>query len=84
MCHLQSADGWSLLNRSESNNEIVADPAKFPSGIKNVSDYVHSKGKFSWLWLAKHAVTNAALLAARFVLGVYHVLCCTLCCAHIL
>ena len=58
MCHLQSADGWSLLNRSESNNEIVADPAKFPSGIENVSDYVHSKGKFSWLRLGKHAVPN--------------------------
>lgn len=37
------SDGWSELNRG-SDGKIVADPAKFPSGIKHVSDYVHSKG----------------------------------------
>ena len=38
-----ASDGWSELERA-SNNEIVADPKKFPSGIRNVSEYVHSKG----------------------------------------
>ncbi|KAL3147729.1 hypothetical protein ABBQ32_002471 [Trebouxia sp. C0010 RCD-2024] len=36
-------DGWSLLNRG-SDEKIVADPDKFPSGIKHVSDYIHAKG----------------------------------------
>lgn len=36
-------DCWSLKERDE-NHCLVADPAKFPRGIKYVSDYVHSKG----------------------------------------
>lgn len=39
----QSADGWSLLDRG-SDGKIIADPNKFPSGIKHVSDYIHDKG----------------------------------------
>ena len=46
--HLYSAvyasDGWSELNRG-NDGKIVADPTKFPSGIKHVADYIHSKGK---------------------------------------
>lgn len=36
-------DCWSLPERDE-NGRIVADPAKFPHGMKAVADYVHSKG----------------------------------------
>ena len=36
-------DCWSLRERDE-NGCLVADPAKFPHGIKYLSDYVHSKG----------------------------------------
>ena len=36
-------DCWSLKERDE-NNCLVADPAKFPRGMKAVADYVHSKG----------------------------------------
>lgn len=36
-------DCWSLRERDE-NGKLVADPAKFPSGMKAVADYVHSKG----------------------------------------
>ena len=36
-------DCWSLRERNEKG-ELVADPAKFPSGMKAVADYVHSKG----------------------------------------
>ncbi len=36
-------DCWSLRDRDENGN-LVADPAKFPHGMKYVADYVHSKG----------------------------------------
>lgn len=36
-------DCWSLKQRDD-NNRLVADPKKFPHGIKYLSDYIHSKG----------------------------------------
>ena len=36
-------DCWSLKERDE-NGRLVADPEKFPHGMKAVADYVHSKG----------------------------------------
>ena len=36
-------DCWSLKERDKQGN-LVADPAKFPNGMKAVADYVHSKG----------------------------------------
>ena len=36
-------DCWSLRRRDEAG-ELVADPVKFPHGMKYVADYVHSKG----------------------------------------
>ncbi|MEO3814106.1 ricin-type beta-trefoil lectin domain protein [Sphaerisporangium sp. B11E5] len=36
-------DCWSTRSRN-SSGDLVADPQKFPSGIKNLADYVHSKG----------------------------------------
>ena len=36
-------DCWSKKKRDE-NGRLVADPVKFPSGMKAVADYVHSKG----------------------------------------
>lgn len=36
-------DCWSLKERDE-NERLVADPEKFPHGMKAVADYVHSKG----------------------------------------
>ncbi len=36
-------DCWSLKERDE-NGLLVADPEKFPNGMKAVADYVHSKG----------------------------------------
>ena len=35
-------DGWQV-GRDNKNN-IIADPAKFPSGMKSLVDYVHTKG----------------------------------------
>jgi len=36
-------DCWSLRER-DKNKRLVPDPQKFPSGMKALSDYVHSKG----------------------------------------
>ncbi len=36
-------DCWAMRTRNEKD-ELVADPEKFPSGMKAVADYVHSKG----------------------------------------
>ena len=36
-------DCWSLRKR-DKNGRLVANPEKFPSGIKALSDYIHSKG----------------------------------------
>lgn len=36
-------DCWAELNR-DSNGRLVASSSKFPSGIKALADYVHSKG----------------------------------------
>ncbi|MFV5697605.1 glycoside hydrolase family 27 protein [Flavobacterium sp. ZT3R17] len=36
-------DGWIAKERDKDGN-LVADPVKFPSGIKALIDYVHSKG----------------------------------------
>ena len=36
-------DCWSLRERDENGN-LVADPEKFPHGMKYVGDYIHGKG----------------------------------------
>lgn len=36
-------DGWMSMER-DKNGSLVADPKKFPGGMKEFSDYVHSKG----------------------------------------
>jgi alpha-galactosidase len=36
-------DGWMSMQRDSAGN-LVADPVKFPHGMKALADYVHSKG----------------------------------------
>jgi len=36
-------DGWMAKER-DANGNLVADPQKFPSGMKALADYIHSKG----------------------------------------
>ena len=36
-------DCWALRER-DKDGHMVADPAKFPSGMKALADYIHSKG----------------------------------------
>jgi len=37
-------DGWMAMERDSITGDLIADPKKFPRGMKIVSDYVHSKG----------------------------------------
>ncbi|KAK6976707.1 alpha-N-acetylgalactosaminidase [Biomphalaria glabrata] len=37
-------DCWAALQRDPVTLRLVADPKRFPSGIKALADYVHSKG----------------------------------------
>lgn len=37
-------DAWLAKERDSVTGDLVADPVKFPRGMKFVSDYVHSKG----------------------------------------
>ena len=37
-------DGWMSMQRDSKTGDLIADPEKFPHGMKAVSDYVHSKG----------------------------------------
>lgn len=36
-------DGWMAMQRDE-NGKLYGDPKKFPSGMKALGDYIHSKG----------------------------------------
>ncbi|WP_333770460.1 glycoside hydrolase family 27 protein [Streptomyces sp. IBSBF 2435] len=53
-------DCWALPSRDGSGN-LVADPARFPDGIKAVADYVHAKGlKFGLYSSAGTKTCNSA------------------------
>ena len=37
-------DCWSVKDKRDGNGDLIADPEKFPNGIKALADYVHNKG----------------------------------------
>ena len=37
-------DGWMTMERDPKTGDLIADPKKFPHGMKALADYVHSKG----------------------------------------
>lgn len=37
-------DCWSVKDRRDGNGDLIADPEKFPNGVKALADYVHSRG----------------------------------------
>ena len=45
-------DGWMAKERDEEGR-LVADPTKFPSGMKALGDYIHSKGLTTLVWQAR-------------------------------
>lgn len=42
--HIVIDDCWSVKDKRDGNGNLIADPEKFPNGIKALADYVHSKG----------------------------------------
>ena len=55
---------WMAKNRT-ADGRLAADPERFPGGMKNLADYVHSKGlKFGlceFLWLIRMKVSAGPL-----------------------
>jgi alpha-galactosidase len=37
-------DGWMSMQRDSITGNLIADPKKFPHGLKALADYIHSKG----------------------------------------
>jgi alpha-galactosidase len=37
-------DCWSVKEGRDANGDLVADPVRFPNGMRALADYVHSKG----------------------------------------
>ena len=54
-------DCWSLRKRDEEGR-LIADPEKFPHGMKAVADYVHSKGLKFGMYSCAGNLTCACLL----------------------
>ena len=40
--HVNVDEGW-LLSRDASTGELISDPAKFPSGMKALGDWIHDQ-----------------------------------------
>jgi len=53
-------DGWSDLTR-DANGDLRPDPARFPSGMKALTDYIHSKGLKAGIYLTCGQKTYADL-----------------------
>lgn len=56
-------DCWALKERDE-NGRLVADPQKFPHGMKAVADYAHSKGLKFGMYSCAGYLTCAAYLGS--------------------
>jgi len=57
-------DGWMAMERDEDNN-LVPCPKKFPNGMKQVIDYVHSKGLKFGIYNCAGATTCAGYPGSR-------------------
>jgi alpha-galactosidase len=49
-------DCWMAMNRTK-DGKLVADPVRFPGGMKNLAQYVHSKGLKFGLYSARCSLT---------------------------
>ena len=56
-------DCWSTRQRN-ANGDLVADPQKFPSGIRALADYVHGKGLKLGIYSSAGTVTCAGYPAS--------------------
>ncbi|WP_422350944.1 glycoside hydrolase family 27 protein [Flagellimonas sp.] len=57
-------DGWMAKERDENGN-MVADPQKFPNGMKALADYVHDKGLKFGLYSCAGSKTCAGYPGSR-------------------
>lgn len=57
-------DGWMMRERDEDGN-LVADPEKFPSGMKALADYIHERGLKFGLYNCAGATTCAGYPGSR-------------------
>lgn len=57
-------DGWMAKER-DANGNLIADPIKFPNGMKALADYVHSKGLKFGLYNCAGAKTCAGYPGSR-------------------
>jgi alpha-galactosidase len=57
-------DGWMAKDRNK-DGDLVADPVKFPRGMKFVADYVHSKGLKFGLYNCAGTLTCAKFPGTR-------------------
>lgn len=57
-------DGWMAKER-DTNGNLIADPEKFPNGMKAVADYIHSKGLKFGLYNCAGATTCAGYPGSR-------------------
>ncbi len=58
-------DAWMAKERDPKTGDLVADPKKFPHGMKAVSDYVHSKGLRFGLYNCAGTLTCAGYPGTR-------------------
>jgi alpha-galactosidase len=58
-------DAWMAKERDPKTGNLVPDPAKFPHGMKYVSDYVHSKGLKFGLYNCAGTLTCAGYPGTR-------------------
>ncbi len=57
-------DGWMAKER-DVNGNMIADPEKFPNGMKSLVDYVHSKGLKFGLYSCAGSTTCAGFPGSR-------------------
>ncbi|CAH8581844.1 unnamed protein product [Heterobilharzia americana] len=50
-------DCWQSRERDKNTNEIIADPNRFPNGIKNLAKYIHSKNLLFGIYLDYGSLT---------------------------
>ncbi len=58
-------DAWMAMERDPKTGDLVADPKKFPHGMKSLADYVHSKGLKFGLYNCAGTKTCAGYPGAR-------------------
>jgi alpha-galactosidase len=54
--YLNIDDCW-LLEKRDSNNHVIVDPIKFPKGMKDMGDYLHSLGLYFGLYNSAGTMT---------------------------